>query len=273
MHFVRREIVMSSVDAISPSYLTPETIGDNICAKCTSRGRSICRVFEPAHLARLNATVQRRELEPDEALLSEGGKAKNIYVVTSGCLKLYRATADGGKEIIGFRFPGNALGRVLGTQHYNYIAEAVTESAVCVFGQEQFEQLSRAFPQLEGDLLEEIFDDFASIQDQAQMRQLKSPLERVASFLETMCEQQEVQRGSRTVIDLPMAPTDIADFLELSFESMNAAFSALKHEHAINFVLHDKIVVKDRGKLAEFAGMDHPLPKRKAQRAGTVFPS
>jgi CRP/FNR family transcriptional regulator len=256
--------MMSSPNAISSSYSEPGTSRDNACVQCTSRGRSICRVFKPEHLARLNAAVQRRELARDEVLLSEGDTAKNIYVVTDGCLKLYRALADGGKEIIGFRFPGNALGRVLGSPDYSYTAEAVTESAVCAFDQEHFEQLSSEFPQLEERLLEAIWDDLAAIQDQAQLRQRKSPLERVASFLETMCEQQELQRDTSTVIDLPMAPTDIADFLELSFESMNAAFAALKRKRTIDFVMHDKIVVKDRAKLLEFAGMDLLPPKRDA---------
>jgi len=68
-----------------------------------------------------------------------------------------------------------------------------------------------------------------------------------------------------------MAPADIADFLELSFESMNAAFSALKRKRTIDFVLHDKIVVKDRGKLAGFGGVDQPLPKQKAEEAGNLL--
>ncbi len=231
------------------------------CSQCVPRARSICRVFDHSQLARLNGAVERRELERDEVLFSEGNRAESIYVVTHGCLKLYRGLANGGKEIVGFLFPGDALGLVLGSKHYGYTAEAVTDTAVCTFHQDHLDQLIREFPEVEGRLLGAIWDGFTLLQDQVQLRGRKSALERVASFLETVREQQDVRGAAREEIDLPMSPADIADFLDLSFEAMNAAFSALKCKRVIDFVLYDKLAVKDSVKLAQFAGMESPSPK------------
>jgi len=226
----------------------------DLCSVCAVRSRSICGVFDQGYIGRLDTIAVRQLLETGETLFSEGEDAASLYVITRGCVKLYRMRADNQGQIIGFLFPADTLGLVPGRRYYSYTAEAVTATSVCGLTTGCMEQLLTDFPQLQGPFLSAVWDRFAYLQDQSQVLGREAAVVRVACFLDTLLACQGSKVKSRDVLDLPMSHGDIADFLELSHDALSAAYSELKRRDVIDFVADEQVVIKARTRLAEIGG-------------------
>src|SRR5215831_8605847 len=103
---------------MSPSCLAAET--------ATSRAAPLtygARAEEPAELNALGTVCH---FARNETIFSEGEEMSASYKVVSGVIRLCRLTADGRRQIAGFRLPGDLIGMEW-TGEYEMTAEAVRD--------------------------------------------------------------------------------------------------------------------------------------------------
>ena len=220
------------------------------CFSCGARYSSVCAAIEEHDLERLAALAVPMPVPAGRTFITEGDPAEHFFNVTAGTAKLFKLLPDGRRQITGFATIGTFLGLAVSSS-YAFSAEAVDDAQVCRFSRPRLRQLIDDFPAMERRLLEVASNELVAAQEQMLLLGRKTARERVASFLlarETCAS--PVPAGH---IQLPMARTDIADYLGLTVETISRTLTRLRAERLIDMVSPTEIVLCDHAALEELA--------------------
>ena len=127
------------------------------------------------------------------------------------------------------------------------------KTKLCRFSREKLEKLLIEIPHLEQRLLSMASRELAAAQDQMMMLGRKSARERVVSFLLMLSNSAARRDGSANPISVPMARTDIADYLGLTIETVSRTLTQLKKQGLIELLDEKLIKLVQPERLAEIA--------------------
>lgn len=214
---------------------------------------AICSALEENELVLLDKLVTHLQLDAGEVLFQEEDAPRYVFNVATGTLRISKLLSDGRRQITGFMFPGDFLG-VASSRAYTCTAEAVTEAAVCRFNAKELEALCDARPELEHRLLGKARDELVAAQDHILLLGRKTPAERIATFLLMLSRRAETWGMPGDPVVLPMARSDIADYLGLTIETVSRTFTRLKSQGVIDLPKSSQVYLQKLAKLRELAG-------------------
>lgn len=209
---------------------------------------AMCRGLGKQSASRVVAVSTLQKASAGETLFSEGDDSDGIYEVVTGMLRLYKLLPDGRRQITGFISAGQILGLAPEGTHV-YSAEAITNVTLCRYPRVGFDRLIDEVPGLARRLLAVTSHELRAAQDQMLLLGRKAAAEKVASFLLLMADQQ----GNDTEVSVPMARSDIADYLGLTTETVSRTFTKLKLEGLIALPTPNHVEIRDRSQLEDFA--------------------
>jgi CRP/FNR family transcriptional regulator len=219
------------------------------CDDCGARHRGICDALTDEELAFLSRIAQRITLPAGAVFIEEGEPAANVYNVNAGFIRLFKSLPDGRRQITGFAGPGHFLG--LAAHALNIVsAEAMEPVKLCRFSRATMQTVFAEFPQLERKLLDLTMHELVLGQAQMLLLGRKTAIERIASFLLSWAEQQQLCAGGKlpkpnTSLALPLSRTDLADYLGLTIETVSRSLSALKRDQLIDIpTIHEIILLR-----------------------------
>jgi len=199
-------------------------------------------------------------------LFEEGDDATDYFVVTEGCLMVFKEAHDGRRQITGFLYPGDMLG-LNHHMRYVYTAEALQDSVVCQYPVTELNGLFREFPDMEHWMLEYCSNELASAHDQIFLLGRKNAVEKIATFLWFLYLRAQRRASETTVLELPMSRRDIADYLGLTVETVSRTITRMRRDRVIETVGKDVIEILDVQQLKELAGADDSWVPATAQAA------
>lgn len=188
---------------------------------------------------------------PGETLFREGDAADGVYEVISGMLRICKLLPDGRRQITGFVPAERLIGISLGGA-YSYTAEAITEVMVRFYRRSALDRLMLERPQLTRHLLGAAAQELHMAHELMLMLGCKDALEKVASFLLLMADQQGGEVDA-TEIHLPMDRHDIADYVGLTVETVSRTFTRLKRSKVIALRTANCVEIHDWDRLDEMA--------------------
>lgn len=202
--------------------------------------------FEDFNISLRARPAQQRQLHRISAgkhLFHEGQRARNIYEVVTGVLRLTRVMEDGRRQVIAFGYPGDVVG-FPSDGEYHTDCDALKPTTVVVHNRAALEGHT-GNAALQARLLQAALREISAMQDHFLMLGRKSAGERVASFLRTLSERVGTPLGQFIQFDLPMSRSDIADFLGLTTETVCRTFTRLRKSNVIALDrVHTVIVLK-----------------------------
>ncbi len=200
------------------------------------------------------AVVQR--VDSGTILFAEGDDAECVFEVVSGTMRLYKALADGRRQITGFASGGQMLG-LAPERHYVCTAEAVTPMVLRRYQRRAFDRRIDSEPGMARRILQAVSNELRMAQDQMLLLGRKSAVEKVASFLlrlaETEADTETVDGDVADRIDLPMGRGDVADYLGLTVETVSRTFTKLRNDGLIALPTPSSVEILDSGQLRELA--------------------
>ena len=220
------------------------------CAICEARPFSVCNAIDARDLERLSALAVYLTVDAGRTFIEEGDPAECFFNVTAGTAKLFKLLPDGRRQITGFATMGTFLGLAV-SSNYAFSAEAVDDAQVCRFSRPRLRQLIDDFPAMERRLLDVASNELVAAQEQMLLLGRKTARERVASFL--LAHETCGSPLPAGHILLPMARTDIADYLGLTVETISRTLTRLRAERLIDMVSPTEIVLRNHPALEELA--------------------
>jgi len=222
--------------------------GTEPCGSCGARRASVCAAIDDRDLERLAALAVPTPVPTGRSFITEGDPAEHFFNVTQGTAKLFKLLPDGRRQVTGFAAAGTFLGLAVSSS-YAFSAEAVEPTQVCRFSRTRLRHLLDDFPAMERRLLDVASNELVAAQEQMLLLGRKTARERVASFL---LARQSCAAAGRHIL-LPMARTDIADYLGLTVETVSRTMTRLRKERLIEMPSPTEIVLRNPDGLRELA--------------------
>jgi CRP/FNR family transcriptional regulator, anaerobic regulatory protein len=205
---------------------------DKFCAYCAVRRVSFCGMVPNEVMAQLSSRSRPLTLDRRKTLFHQGDETHNVYVVTSGSLRLYQMLADGRRQVIGFAVPGDLLGFPLADRN-DYSADALDSVYLCQFSRQDFTQFISQHANLMSALLSVTYDELRRAREQMALLTQKNAERKMAQFLLGFRARQNRIEGETAILPVRIPQADIGDFLGLTIETVNRMLARFMREKTI----------------------------------------
>lgn len=217
----------------------------------------------PSNLAaRILDTASIKKFDRHENLFIQGEKAKFLYVVLDGWVKLTRITPSGEEVVVHVYSEGNSFGEAaaLNQDVYPVTTEAVTDCRLLKIKSSVVLALLRDNPELAIAVLGATFKHLHELIMQVEGIKALSGVKRLAAFLLALAP---VHEGS-CAFRLPYDKSLIAARLGIKPESLSRAFARLREQGVL--VARDNVAISKVEALHDFVDDEHAQGMRRAAR-------
>jgi CRP/FNR family transcriptional regulator len=202
------------------------------------------------------AQASLRRVEAKEFVFAEGDPATHLFRVETGAIALYKVSADGRRQIVGFAYPGDLIG--LGCQGEHVMnAQAVKPTRLRCLPIGALHHSAARDPAIGFKLYEALARELAATRDLMLTTGQRSATERVVSFLLAFSRRSARNGRDPLEFELPMTRSDIGDFLGLTIETVSRTFTKLKTLGLIELPQSSRVRLMDVNRLEKLAGGDN----------------
>jgi CRP-like cAMP-binding protein len=185
--------------------------------------------------ALLALPYQYRQLAPNTTILREGDRPQVCPILLSGFAYRYKLAADGGRQIVGLRIPGDPLDfQSLYLRTVDHNLQTLTQADVALVPLAELEQLADTRRSIARAILVDILVE-ASIGREWQLNiGRRHALPRLAHFLcELAYRVQFSEPQADAQLDVPLTQEQLADILGLTPVHVNRTLKTLEQEGAV----------------------------------------
>lgn len=231
----------------------------SVCEECVVRNKAICGALDDGELQIMNRIGHKQVLKAGQTFMWEGDDSAVVANVIDGVLKLTNSLDDGREQIVGLAFAADFIGRPYQDQ-VKHTVTALTDTQICSFSRNGFEQFARDHPNLEHKVLERTLDELDQARDWMLLLGRKTAAEKMATFLINMSER-SAETGCATSFmpqdkfSLPFGRQQIADILGLTIETVSRQLTDLSRKSVVELPGKRDVVIKDRDALVALANL------------------
>lgn len=215
---------MSQTHPLKPVFAAPRPTNNDHCADC--RLRRMCLVPQETDQPVLPIAYRKRVARNAHLYQPGTPTGGHLFVVRFGSFKTY--DGDPGGHVNGFPMSADLIGiDDLGQARHAGGASAVEDSEVCVL---DVGAAPAAYPQLHRMYSRQM----ASVQHTGLLLRYTGSEQRLAAFLLRLGQRYAELGFSQERFNLPMSRHDLADFLNLTPESVSRRFLQFKHDGVLS---------------------------------------
>ena len=176
----------------------------------------------------LLANAHARDYDRGATVFLQGERAKAIYVVAEGWVKLYRIAPSGAEAVVNVFTKGASFGEAVAFRDdvYPVSAEAVTDCRLIRIEADGFLRKIRETPELAISILSATFAHLHALVAQVEALKAQTGAQRVAEFLLEL----STCKDGACAVTLPYDKVLIAGRLGMKPESLSRAFARLREQ-------------------------------------------
>lgn len=228
------------------------------CQACSLNALCVPHPLTDAEIDLVDATVKRgKPVQRNKTVFETGDTFTSLYAIRSGAIKTFSVDEDGEEHVIGFYLPGEMFGMdaISSNQHVSS-AKALETTAICEIPFNRLEELSSQVHNLQSHMYRLLSREISADQDLQLLLSKKTAEERIGNFLLNLSHRYQLRRLSPTTFRLPMARTDIGNYLGLAVETVSRIFTRLQKNQILK-VDGKEVEILDHAKLCEIANACH----------------
>ena len=199
-----------------------------------------------------------------QIIVIEGDPIRHCFRIVSGTVRLYKAIADGRRQVIDFLGAGDCFG-LTGLERHSYSAEAISPATLIRYSRQNLETATHT----DARLAQALFRLACTELDQARQQMLllgrKSADEKIASFLLGLAARSERagrQHPLEIMVHLPMTRQDMADYLGLTIETVSRTLSRFRRLGLIDLIGRQHVALRRVARLRKLAdGLVSEMPE------------
>lgn len=220
-----------------------------------ARSSPLLRTIPNPVVTSLLAGAAVHEFDRNSTIFLQGERARAIYIVAEGWVKLYRISPNGSEAVVAVFTKGSSFGEGVAFRHDNYpvTAEAATDCKLLTIPADAIINLIRESPETAISILSSAFVHLHSLVAQVEQLKARTGAQRVAEFLLELASCAE----GACEVTLPYDKALIAGRLGLKPESLSRAFAKLR-DYGVTVKLNHA-TIGDLAKLRELANEDPAL--------------
>ena len=206
------------------------------CQQCGLKELCLPNNLSVEEMEELDSRVKRsKPMQRGDYLFEPGDKFKSVYAIRSGSMKVYSTNKEGNEQVIGFYLPGELLGLdAIDSQVHSSSAVALETASICEIPFDSIDELSKNIHNLQTHMYRLLSREIRQDQE-LQMLLAKNTAEvRIAAFLMNLSLRFEQRKLSSNCFRLPMARTEIGNFLGLAVETVSRVFTRFQKSGVIS---------------------------------------
>ncbi len=205
--------------------------GDELhfCSTCAFSSACLDSGYDKSRLSELHVLVEHiGPFRQGEHLFREGDPFDSIAGIRAGTVKTYVTDLEGREQVQGFFLPGEVIGlNAISRETYPCNAIALETVYLCRFSFPKIALLATRMPGLQRQLFRLLSEDIGKA---ALLAGDFTADERMAAFLMVMSRRYAARGLSSTRFRLPMARTDIANYLRLASETVSRVLRRFRED-------------------------------------------
>jgi CRP/FNR family transcriptional regulator len=166
-------------------------------------------------LIALAQTLRRKSFEPGETVFRQGDRARHVFLIKSGRIRLSRAMENGAEVILDIRKPGDYLGEYilndLATDFtYPVTASCVEKTLTCGFSRENFEDMVLKYPLVGLTVIRNMAGRIANLTERIEAMSQTHLEEKIVAVLLSVAREhgKKGQKGSY-ILEMPLTHEDL----------------------------------------------------------------
>ncbi|MBA1145922.1 helix-turn-helix domain-containing protein [Ectothiorhodospiraceae bacterium WFHF3C12] len=205
------------------------------CSDCRIIELCLPHGIDGQSLERFERLVGRYKLLARGSLLYAPGRPlRDIYMVRSGAVEVFRRDADGRNQVLGFHLPGEMTGlEAIGPGTHVCTAIALETTSVCPIRYDRIADLAAEVPALQRQLMRILSGQHyagARVLDGVTQRPAD---ERVAALLVNFADRYARLQLSTVRLPLPMSRGDLANYLGMTPATLSRVFARFRDKGLI----------------------------------------
>lgn len=212
----------------------PVDDGDDFhfCTTCAFSSACLDQGYDKSRLRELHVLVEHvGPFHEGDHLFREGDPFNAIAGIRAGTVKTYVTDLAGREQVLGFFLPGEVIGlNAISRASYPCNAVALDTVMLCRFSFPKMASLATRMPGLQEQLFTLLSEDIGKA---SLLAGDFSAEERMAAFLVVLSRRYHARGWSPTRFRLPMARTDIANYLRLAAETVSRMFKRFQEQGVI----------------------------------------
>ena len=227
------------------------------CQACSLNALCVPHSLTESEVAIVDAAVKRsKPIQRNKTVFEAGDKFASLYTVRSGAVKTYSVDQEGDEHVIGFYLPGEMFGldAISSGQHISS-AKALETTAICEIPYNRLEELSAQIHNLQTHMYKLLSHEISEDQQLQLLLSKKTAEERIGNFLLGLSSRYRLRHLSPTSFRLPMARTDIGNYLGLTVETVSRIFTRLQKSNILQ-VDGKEVRILDQHRLCAVAHVD-----------------
>jgi len=224
------------------------------CGQCGLNELCLPHALTAQEIDQVDSIGKRsKPLQRGEYLYNTGEVFSSIYAVRSGSIKVFTIDDEGEEQVIGFYLPGELLGLdAIDSKLHMSTAKSMETSSVCEIPYDSIEDLSATIRNLQVHMYRVLSREIRVDQELQMLLAKKTAEERIGAFLMNLSLRYEQRRLSSTRFRLPMARSDIGNYLGLAVETVSRIFTRLQTMGVLT-VEGKEVEILDRNALCNVA--------------------
>ena len=214
----------------------------------TASGGSEALLLSSAQREQLAQIGVRIRLPARMVILREESPADWVFAISDGCVKCYRELPSGKRALTAFLFNHDIFGLAENGRYVNTV-QAISNVTLFRVPTMELANLLKQDGNLQFQFLSKVTHELRCAQRRANMINRRDAVGRFAMFIALMANTSPVADGQE--VKLPMARSDIADFLGLSLESVSRSAAELERGGLVKFENRHLARIVDGARMAK----------------------
>lgn len=231
---------------------------NNCCGGCKrglcAKDISIFSSLDSSELTEIIEKMNHKRVNKNDVVFLEGEKAKTLYFLNVGKIKIYKYTKDGKEQILHILSEGDFFGELnlLKESKYRFNAKAIEESKICMLSKENFKEILLYKPEIAIKILEIMGERLSDVESLAQNLATNDIDARIAFLLKELSDKYGKNNEGNLVINLHLTREDMASYVGITRETISRKLKKFEEEGIIKIVGTKKIIIIDNEKLEEY---------------------
>ena len=203
----------------------------------------------------IRSGLQVRHYKRGGLIFTSGSRADRLYIVCSGCMKIFKYAADGRELILYLYGAGDFVGgfNLLKADEYRYNAMALEDSQICTLSKEKFDEIVLRSPRILIKIAEKGFERVRWAEELVD--RLNSPsadLKVAALLLDLMRDFSSIDKD-RVVLRLTINREEMGNYTGLSRETVTRKLKQFQEMGIVELMGNKRIILKDLDTLRAIA--------------------
>jgi CRP/FNR family transcriptional regulator len=200
------------------------------CQQCGLNDLCLPHTLTNEEIEKVDSIIKRRKpLKRGDYLYNTGDEFSSIYAVRSGSIKAFTIDTEGEEQVVGFYLPGELLGLdAIDSKVHLSTAKSMETTSICEIPFDSIEDLSATIRNLQVHMYRLLSREIRVDQELQMLLAKKSAEERISAFLMNLSLRYQQRRLSSTHFRLPMARSDIGNYLGLAVETVSRTLTRLQ---------------------------------------------